>query len=272
MPAKRNTKIVGTLNVTPDSFYDGGKYVAVDVAVAHAKTLVEKGADLIDLGGESSRPGSKRISTQEELNRVLPVVKQLVKEVDVPISIDTYKPEIAEACLQAGAKMINDITGLRGMSGHQGMAEVVAKYDALVCIMHMLGNPETMQHEPFYDDPIKEISKFLMGQVEVARAAGIKDENIILDPGIGFGKRLEDNLTIIKNMAAFKQLGFQTLIGVSRKSFIKMISNLEPEDRLEGTIAANVIAVMGGCDYIRVHDVEENRRAIEIAEAIRNTN
>lgn len=270
MFAKRTTKIVGTLNVTPDSFYDGGKFVAVDQAVAHAKRLVAQGADLIDIGGESSRPGSVRISAQEELDRVLPVVERLVPETNVPISIDTYKPEVANACLNAGAKLINDITGLRGLGEYRGMADVVAKHGALVCIMHMLGDPETMQHDPFYKDPIQEISEFLQKQVDVAKAAGIKDEQIILDPGIGFGKRLEDNLAIIKNLNAFKKLGYPVLIGVSRKSFLKQISGLEPEDRLEGTLAANVIAVMNGADYIRVHDVEANRRAIEVAEAIRD--
>lgn len=272
MPAKRQTKIVGTLNVTPDSFYDGGKYSTVDLAVEHAKKLVADGANIIDIGGESSRPGSKPVSTQEELDRVLPVVEKLVKETDVPLSIDTYKPEVAEKCLQAGAKMINDITGLRGMSQHQGMAKVCAKYEALVCIMHMLGDPETMQHEPFYEDPIGEIKTFLTQRVEAAKSAGMKDENIILDPGIGFGKRLEDNLAILKNIGELKKLGYPVLIGVSRKSFIKLVSGLEPEERLPGTIAANVIAVMGGCDYIRVHDVLEHRYALEVTEAIQSPN
>jgi dihydropteroate synthase len=262
-------KIIGTLNITPDSFYDGGKYVDTNTAVAHAIKLVKDGADMIDLGGESSRPGSKRISTQEELHRIIPVLEKLVVELpDTPISIDTYKPEVADACLEKGATLINDITGLRGLGEYTGMAEVVAKHDALILIMHMQGDPSTMQNDPIYRDVVQEISDFLMKQVAVARSAGIKDKNIILDPGIGFGKAFKHNLSILKHLDDFAALGFPILIGTSRKSFIEKISGLPVEDRLPGTLASAVLAAASGAYAIRVHDVLAHKHALEVTEAI----
>jgi len=256
------TKIMGILNVTPDSFSDGGLFVDVNKAVEHAKQMIKDGADIIDVGGESSRPGSDPITIEEELKRVKPVIDQL-KEIDVPISIDTYKPEVAEECIKAGASIINDITGL----GSDKMIEVAVKYKVPVIIMHMLGNPKTMQQEIFYNDIIEDIKNFLKEKVGIARKAGIK--GILIDPGIGFGKTTEHNLLILKKLGEFKSLGCPISVGPSRKSFIGNITGLPVDERVEGTIAAVTIAIMNGADIVRVHDVKECKRAIQIADAIR---
>lgn len=257
------TLIMGVVNVTPDSFSDGGLYFDAKTAVAHAKQLVLDGADLIDVGGESTRPGSAPLSVKEELQRVLPVVTRLIQELSVPVSIDTYKPQVAEACLKAGAHLLNDITGL----ADQAMVALAVEYDVPVVIMHMKGTPKTMQERPTYHDVIGEINTFFQERIAVARTGGVK--NIILDPGIGFGKTLEHNLLILKHLDAFMVHGWPILVGPSRKSFIGMITGLPAQERLEGSIAAVTVAVMNGAHIVRVHDVKECKRAIQIVDAIR---
>ena len=260
----KKTKIMGILNITPDSFSDGGKYLDVDKAVAHALEMQKQGADIIDIGGESTKPGSKSISWQEELNRVQPVIKKLSKKTKIKISIDTTKPHVAEECLKAGASIINDISGLKNPE----MIKIAAKYKVPVIIMHMQGNPRNMQKKPKYNDVVAEIKGFFKNKIKLAKKAGIK--NIIIDPGIGFGKNLEHNLKILKNLDEFSDLGYPILVGPSRKSFINNISGLPVEDRLEGTLASIAIAINNGADIIRVHDVMECKRAAKIADAIKN--
>jgi len=257
------SKIVGILNVTPDSFSDGGKFFDREAAVLRAKEMVTEGADMIDVGGESSRPGSEPVSEEEELRRVIPVIERLVKEIQIPISIDTYKPGVAKRALQAGAKIINDITGLTNPE----MRKVVGEAKAPVILMHMQGKPKTMQENPVYSDVVSDIKEFFKTQIDLAKESGITE--IILDPGIGFGKTLEHNLTILKHLSEFTDLGFPILVGPSRKAFIGTLTgNLPALERLEGTLSALVIARMNGASYVRVHDVKEARRALQIADAI----
>jgi dihydropteroate synthase len=257
------TLIMGILNVTPDSFSDGGQFTDIDTAIAHAKKMVTEGADVIDVGGESSRPGSAPLSEKEELDRILPIVTRLLHEVSVPISIDTYKPLVADACLKAGAHLINDITGLT----NPDMRNVAVKHNVPVIVMHMRGTPKTMQQNPIYQDLFGEITAFFQGQITMARKAGI--HHIIIDPGIGFGKTVEHNLQILKHLGAFKTLGCPILVGPSRKYFIGVITGLSAQERLEGTIAAITVAIMNGAQMIRVHDVKECKRAVQVADAIR---
>jgi len=257
------TIIMGVLNVTPDSFSDGGLFVDVDKAVEHAKQMFNDGADIIDIGGESTRPFSDAISEEEELRKVKPVIQGLVNEINIPISIDTYKPKVAEECLKLGVHLVNDITGL----GNEEMIKVVAKHKVPVVIMHMKGMPKNMQENPTYDDVIREIKEFLSKRTSEARKAGIND--IIVDPGIGFGKNTKHNLQILKRLNEFKDLGCPILVAPSRKSFIGNIIGLAVTERLEGTLAAISIAVMNGANIVRVHDVKECKRAVQIADAIR---
>ncbi len=257
-------RIMGILNVTPDSFSDGGKFISVESAVEHARSMVKEGADIIDVGGESSRPFSSPVSEEEEMRRILPVIEEL-SDLKVPISVDTYKPKVAEEALKRGASIVNDIFGLR----KEGMADVVRDYDAAVVIMHMKGEPKNMQMNPSYDDTIGEIMGFFRERVEFALSKGIEKDKIILDPGIGFGKRVEDNLMLIKSLESFRCLGYPILMGTSRKSFIGKILDLDVNERLEGTIATNVISLLHGASIFRVHDVKENLRALKIAEAIK---
>lgn len=257
--------IMGVLNVTPDSFSDGGVFFDVRTALEHAKRMVAEGADIIDVGGESTRPGAEPVSVDEELRRVVPVVKELLNCVQVPISIDTMKPEVADACLKLGVHMLNDVTGLRD----DRMVEVAARHNVPVIIMHMLGDPQTMQTHPDYKDVVKEVKQYLKKQADRAQAAGINQ--IIIDPGIGFGKTVEHNVQLIKHIAEFKKLGYPVLMGVSRKSFIgKILGTDDPAQRLEGTLAAVTACVLNGVDILRVHDVKECVRAVKIAEAIRS--
>ena len=258
------TLLMGILNVTPDSFSDGGLFNDVDSAVKHGKEMVLDGADLIDIGGESTRPGAIPLSEKEELARILPILTRLLNEVSVPISIDTYKPNIANTCLKAGAHLINDITGLIDPD----MRKVVEKHKAPVILMHMKGTPKTMQQNPVYHDVLGEISTFFEKQITIAREEGI--HQIIIDPGIGFGKTREHNLLILKHLNIFKTLDCPICVGPSRKSFIGMITGLPVKERLEGTLAAVTIAVMNGADVVRVHDVNECKRAIQIVDAIRS--
>lgn len=259
----KRTLIMGVLNVTPDSFSDGGLFVDVDKAVEHAKQMVAEGADIIDVGGESSRPNSDPVSEEEELKRVVPVVKKLAEKIKAPISIDTYKPRVAEECLKLGANIVNDISGFR----EQEMIDVAAKYGAAVVIMHMKGTPKNMQQNPEYADVIEEILEFLKDRSKECRKAGIRE--IIVDPGIGFGKTTKHNIKILRRLREFESLGCPILIGTSRKFFIGAITGgLPVEERLEGTIASVAIAVMNGAKIVRVHDVKECKRAVMVADGI----
>ena len=267
------TYIMGILNITPDSFSDGGKFFSVDDAVKQAIKMEKEGADIIDVGGESTRPGSESISIDEEMSRVIPVIEELVGKINIPISIDTYKSKIAEQALDLGVSMINDITALRG---DKNLASIVAKYDVPICLMHMKGEPKNMQKNPTYDDVVKEIHDFLKERTEFAISNGIKKEKIIIDPGLGFGKRtgkgIEDNCEILKRLSELKNLGFPILLGASRKTFIGNICGgnnpLLVSDRLEGSLAAACIAILNGADIIRVHDVKETRRCVDIVDSI----
>ena len=218
---EKKTLVMGILNVTPDSFSDGGRFNSLDKALDHAKKMIDEGADIIDIGGESTRPGAKSISSKEEIKRVLPVLKKIVKKIDIPISIDTYKSDVAEKCIINGASMINDVTAFRG---DKKLIDIIKNYDVPICIMHMKGMPNNMQNNPYYDNVITEIKDFLKKQSNFAINMGIKKENIIIDPGIGFGKRtgsgIEDNCTILANIKEFKKLNYPVLIGASRKTFI----------------------------------------------------
>ncbi len=269
----KQTIIMGTLNVTPDSFSDGGKYFSIESAVNHAITMEKEGADIIDIGGESTRPGSKPVSLEEEINRVIPVLEELVKKIKIPMSIDTYKSKIAKKALDIGANIINDITALKG---DKLLASVVAQYDVPICLMHMKGSPRNMQKNPVYDDVVREITAFLKKRADYATSCDIKKNNIILDPGLGFGKRtgkgIEDNCEILKRLSELKNLGYPILIGASRKTFIGNIcgakKSLPVNERLEGSLAAACIGVVNGADIIRVHDVKKTRRCLDIVDCI----
>ena len=260
------TLLMGVLNVTPDSFSDGGIYFNKEKAIAHGLRMVEEGADLLDIGGESTRPGSKPLELEEELRRVIPVIESLVKEVDVPISIDTYKSKVAQKAMEVGAEIINDISGL---NLDPDLAQVAAKGNAPLILMHIRGTPETMQKDVHYDSLFSEILQYLKESIQKAESAGLDPEQIIIDPGIGFGKTLDDNLLIIKNLSEFRVLGKPILLGTSRKSFIGKILNAEVEDRLEGTLSSIAIGVLNGAHIIRCHDVLQAKKAIAVADAIR---
>ncbi|HHV61502.1 MAG TPA: dihydropteroate synthase [Firmicutes bacterium] len=259
------TYIMGILNVTPDSFSDGGKYLDPDRAVARARELVEYGADIIDVGGESTRPGSDPVPEEEEIARVIPVVERLVREVPVPISVDTCKSGVARRALEAGAHIINDISALRF---DPGLGSLVAQYDVPVILMHMQGMPKDMQVNPHYDDVIREIYDFLRESIKRALDLGVKRENIIIDPGIGFGKTTEHNLEILRRLDEFRSLGRPILVGTSRKSFIGNVLGLPVDQRVEGTAATVALAIARGVDIVRVHDVREMVRVARMADAI----
>ncbi len=262
----KRTLLMGILNVTPDSFSDGGLFYDKDKAISHGLRMVEEGADIIDIGGESTRPGSKPIELEEELRRVIPVIESIVKETDVPISIDTYKSTVAQRAIEAGAEIINDISGLHF---DLGLAKVAAKGNIPLILMHIRGTPETMQKNVHYDSLFSEILQYLKDSIQRAESAGLDPRQIIIDPGIGFGKTVEDNLLIIKNLHEFRILGKPILLGTSRKSFIGKILNAEVEDRLEGTLSSMAIGVLNGAHIIRSHDVLQAKRAIVVADAIR---
>lgn len=265
LPLRAGT-IMGILNLTPDSFYDGGKYSNVDEAVSFALKMVEDGASIIDVGGESTRPGAHSVPASEEMRRVLPVIEALRDKTDVFISIDTYKSEVAEEALKRGADMVNDISGL---SFDPNLKRVIADFSSPVVIMHIKGTPKDMQRNPTYDDVVREIRDYFKKRIEEALDAGIRREGIVLDPGIGFGKRLEHNLEILKNVEEFKKLGFPLLVGHSRKSFIgHVLGGIPPERRLEGTLAVTAYLYLKGIELIRVHDVKENKSVIELLRSI----
>ncbi len=256
---------MGVVNVTPDSFYDGGLYFEPARAIEHALKLVADGADIIDIGGESSRPGAVPISAKEEKKRVLPVIEVLRDKKDILISVDTTKALVAEAAIAEGAHIINDIS-----SGRQDpdLLPLVARTGAALVLMHMKGTPRTMQSLADYDDVVAEVRSFLAQRLEAAREAGVREAALICDPGIGFAKKLEHNLALLNNLPALADLGRPVLVGVSRKSFIGRILDAEPEQRLEGTIAAAVVSALSGASILRVHDVLEVKRALAVAESI----
>jgi len=255
---KDNLYIMGILNVTPDSFSDGGKWNSIDLALRHAERMIEEGADLLDIGGESTRPGYRMISGEEEIDRIVPVIEKIKANFDIPLSIDTYKPSVAAEALKAGGDLINDIWGLRY---DPQMAKVIADYQVPCCLMHN-------RTEAVYEDYLPDILQDLKSSIAIAKRAGIEEDKIILDPGIGFGKTLEQNLTLMNSLELLKELGYPVLLGVSRKSMVGKTLGLTVEERLEGTLAANVIGVMKGCRFFRVHDVKANRRAVLMAKAI----
>ncbi|MCU0822297.1 MAG: dihydropteroate synthase [Spirochaetes bacterium] len=259
------TLIMGILNVTPDSFYDGGRYFYIEEAVKRAYKLRDEGADIIDIGGESTRPGSKKISASEEIERVCPVIEAIINDIDIPISIDTYKAEVAEAALRLGAGIVNDISA---MTFDDKMADVAAGHDAKVILMHIKGTPENMQINPQYENLLEDIYLFLENAKQKALKSGIKKENIIIDPGIGFGKKFEDNYQILRNLEYFRGIGCPVLVGVSRKSMIGRLYDGEYE-RLYATIALNAASVLNGADIIRVHDVLANRLAMISVDALK---
>lgn len=256
--------LLGILNVTPDSFSDGGKYLSADKAVAAAQQMERDGADIIDIGGESTRPGSTGVSTQEELDRVVPVIRRIRQHSDIPISIDTVKSAVFSEAVAAGADMLNDISGLRG---DPEMLNLLKFNKLPVIIMHSKGTPDVMQKDPRYKDLIGEISEFFVVQAERAIKAGAGP--VIIDPGIGFGKTVEHNFQLIKRLAEFTRLGYPIAVGPSRKSFIGLALKLEVTDRLEGTLATAAASVVNGADIVRLHDIKEGRRAIDIAHMIR---
>ena len=266
----RRTRIMGIVNLTADSFSGDGLYgncnfpATTERIVDYAQLLVNDGADIIDIGAESSRPGAKPVPVKEELKRAIPAIKILAKRIKVPISIDTYKPEVAKAALDCGAVIVNDITGL----SDKKMRRLIARYKCGAVIMHMKGKPRNMQDNPFYCSLIDEIMDFLRKSITLALDAGIEEEKIIIDPGIGFGKTVEHNLTILKSLREFKVLGRPILVGPSRKSFIGKILNVPPDKRICGTLSSSVLAALNGADIVRVHDVKEVRQALKVMEAI----
>ena len=257
--------VIGVLNVTPDSFYDGGYYFERDRAYSRVDEIVRQGAQIIDVGGMSSRPGSLPVSLDEEINRTIPVIKYTAKNYDILISVDTYHSEVAEEAVGVGAHIINDISGL---TLDKNMAKVVAESGSSVIIMHMKGTPENMQDNPEYKDVVDEIYNYLYDRTNKAVEAGIDENKIIVDPGIGFGKTLKHNLVILNKLSEFKSLGYPLLVGVSRKSFIGTILDLPVQERMEGSIAAAVCSIVNGANILRVHDVKETIRAVKVAKSI----
>jgi dihydropteroate synthase len=256
---------MGVVNVTPDSFSDGGEFLAPDRAVRHALELVASGADILDVGGESTRPGAEPVGELEELERVLPVIEGIVAATDVPVSIDTAKPGVMRRAVAAGASMINDVNGLRG----EGAIEAVAELEVPVCIMHMLGEPRTMQKNPRYDSVVDDIRDFLRERVLACEAAGIPGSRIVLDPGFGFGKTLEHNLELLARLDEVVALGKPVLVGMSRKSMLGKLTGRErPADRVAASVASHLIAAQKGAAVVRVHDVAETVDALKVLQAV----
>ena len=260
---------MGIVNVTPDSFSDGGKFSQANIAVAHALELVKEGAAILDIGGESTRPNAIPVSLQEELDRVIPVIEALVnefkaKQVNIPISIDTYKPAVMQAAIDAGASMVNDVRALQ----EAGALEVVAKSKVGVCLMHMQGTPQTMQVNPQYNDVINDISAFLQARLQATIDAGVPASRILLDPGFGFGKTREHNITLIQQLESFANLGQPLLVGLSRKSILGQVTGNDVDARLYASIAASVIAAQKGAKILRVHDVGATVEALKIISAV----
>lgn len=256
----KKTYVMGILNITPDSFSDGGKYTDVSKALYGAQNMISEGAVVIDVGGESTRPGYTKISDEEEIERILPVISKIKSNFDVCVSVDTYKSEVAKCALECGADMINDIHGLKY---NIDMSKIISRYDASCCIMHNRNNTQ-------YIDFFEEVISDLEGSIELAKKAGISDDKIIIDPGVGFAKSYEQNLEVINKLDMLRKVGYPVLLGASRKSVIGNTLNLPEDDRLEGTLATTAVAVMKGCHFVRVHDVKENIRVIKMIERIQN--
>ena len=256
---------MGVLNVTPDSFSDGGRYADRQKAIERAHEMIHEGADVIDVGGESSRPGADPVSESEELNRVLPVIEELVRSTNVVLSIDTIKPGVVLHCLDAGAHLVNDIHGLRGPD----MMEVVAHNGCAVAIVHMVGTPRTMQKNPVYDGVVEQVAAFLTERAEDAAAHGVQKDAILIDPGIGFGKTLDHNLLLLRHLDRLAACGYPVLVGTSRKSFLgRILDGAKEDDRLEGTAASVAVAISRGASAVRVHDVAWMTRVVRVADAI----
>ena len=255
-----HTYVMGILNVTPDSFSDGGRYDSVNEALKRARQMILEGVDLIDIGGESTRPGYEPISDEEEIERIVPVIEAIKRHMDIPVSVDTYKSSVAKAAIEAGADMVNDIWGLKHDSE---MAKVIAETGVACCLMH---NRKTTDYKDFMTDCLEDLKE----GIAIAKAAGIEDDKIIIDPGVGFAKTYEQNLQVLKHLDQFKALGYPVLLGASRKSVIGLTLDLPTDERLEGTLATTVMAVMAGASFVRVHDIEANSRAIAMTEAIMN--
>ena len=262
---KKRTGIMGVLNVTPDSFSDGGKYISPEKGIERGIQIVQEGADIIDVGGESTRPGSEPIGVQEELDRIIPVIEGLLKDIQKPVSVDTYKSEVAEIALETGVHMINDIGAFRF---DHNMPDVIKKYDVPCILMHIKGTPKVMQNNPEYKDLIGEIKNYFKERINFALKNEIRLENIIIDPGIGFGKKIKDNFLLLKRLGKFKIFGCPIMIAPSRKSFIGKTLNLPPDQRLEGTAAAVTAGILNGANIVRVHDVKEISRVVKIADEI----
>ena len=266
---KKQSLIMGILNVTPDSFSDGGKYLEKNTAINHALEMIDEGADIIDIGGESTRPFSDPVSLKEEISRVIPVIEGIRKESDVCISIDTTKSQVATAALNSGASVINDVSA---MEVDPLMVDVALKFDCPLIIMHMKGTPKNMQDDPHYESLISDIKDYLLDRTDFIISKGINPKKIVIDPGIGFGKTVENNFEIIRNLNHFTTINFPVLLGASRKSFIGISLNLPEKDRLEGSLAANIIGLQNGAKIFRVHDVAETNKALIIANKIFNSN
>ena len=251
--------VMGILNVTPDSFYDGGLHFDLADTQKRVDAMVKEGVEIIDIGGESTRPGSKPVTIDEELDRVIPAIKYIAKNYDIPISIDTQKSEVAKKAVEAGAHIINDVGGLR----NEDMISIVSEMNVPVIMMHMQGTPENMQKNPQYGDVVEEIKEWLEERISAAEKAGIKRSNIIVDPGIGFGKNLKHNLELLGRLSEFKGMAGGVLLGASRKSFIAMMTGNEDGDRLTGSLSAAIMGVTGGVDILRVHDVKETLSAVK---------
>jgi len=260
-------RVMGIVNVTPDSFSDGGRFTAAEQAVEHALSLVEEGADVLDIGGESSRPGADPVPQDEELRRVIPVIEGLAGKAGVPLSVDTFKPAVMRAAIAAGADIINDIRALQ----EPGALQAVAASDAGVCLMHMLGTPQTMQDDPQYADVVAEVRSFLQARAAVCEAAGIAGQRIVLDPGFGFGKRSAHNVALLRELGSLCGLGYPLLVGLSRKSVLGHLTGSSVAERLPASIAAVVVAALKGAKILRVHDVKATVDALRVVAAIEGT-
>jgi dihydropteroate synthase len=261
-----STVVMGILNITPDSYYDGGWYVTLENAMQRAAQMIQEGATIIDVGGESTRPGSQALSPSQECDRVIPVIEQLKKTFQVPLSIDSRHPEVMAAALKAGAEIVNDINALQDVSA----LTLVAEQQVRVCLMHMQGSPQTMQNQPHYENVLQEVYDFFAYRIELCQKAGILQENIWIDPGFGFGKKLVHNLTLLGNLSYFKTLGVPIVVGLSRKSMFGEILSLPVEQRLYGSLAGAVIAAMQGAAIIRTHDVAATKEALAVVKAVQS--
>lgn len=257
-------RIMGILNVTPDSFSDGGQWLAKPEAVQHALAMQEAGADIIDVGGESTRPGAQPVSLQQELDRVIPVIEAIATQLTVPVSVDTSKPEVMRAAVVAGAGMINDVFALQ----QEGAVDAAAELDVPVCLMHMSGEPRVMQNNPAYDDVVDEVRQFLLQRAKLCEENGIQKRNIVLDPGFGFGKNLQHNISLFQALPSLAETGYPILVGVSRKAMIGQLMGRQAESRLPGSITAAALAVLKGAALVRVHDVAETRDALNVVTAL----